>query len=159
MFFSKLPQNRHPERSASRIYRVTPHLMARSRRTPRMLILPMPFGASQPPKPAYRILLRYPPDGHGYIFSCAVIIFFHPRVCARSLNSGLMVRIRLSFFSRRQPLSCFSRAMAVRIAAENVDIAAGHGKMLAVLVLGPRERPWPGSDRCRLRWFEKLRTA
>src|SRR5580704_116642 len=51
-FFSKLPQNRHPERSASRIYRGTPHLMARSRRTPRMPILPMPFGAFQPPKPA-----------------------------------------------------------------------------------------------------------
>jgi hypothetical protein len=78
-----------------------------------MLILPMPFGAFQPPKPAYRILLRYPPDGHGYIFSCAVIIF-HPQVCARSLNSGLMVRMRLGFFSRRQPLSCFSRAMALR---------------------------------------------
>jgi hypothetical protein len=45
-----------------------------------MLILPMPFGAFQPPKPAYRILLRYPPDGHGYIFSCAVIIF-HPGLC------------------------------------------------------------------------------
>ena len=28
------------------------------------------------------------------------------------------------------------------MAAENVDVAAGHSKMLAVLVLGPRERPW-----------------
>ena len=101
------------ERSDSQIYRVTPRLMARSRRTPRMLILPMPFGAFQPPKPAHRILLRYPPDGHGCIFSSAVIIL-HPQVCVRSLNSGLMVRIRLSFFSRRQPLSCFSRAMALR---------------------------------------------
>ena len=51
-FFSKLPQNRHPERSASQIYRGKPCLMARSRRTPRMPILPMPFGAFQPPKPA-----------------------------------------------------------------------------------------------------------
>src|ERR1700722_12337424 len=80
MFFFKLPQNRHPERSASQVYRGTPHSLARSRRTPRMLILPMPFGAFQPSKPAYRILLLYPPDGHGYIFSCAVIIF-HPQVC------------------------------------------------------------------------------
>ena len=53
-----------------------------------MLILPMPFGAFQPPKPAYRILLRYPPDSHGYIFSCAVIIF-HPQVCARSFELGI----------------------------------------------------------------------
>jgi hypothetical protein len=58
--------------------------------TSRMPILPVPLGAFQPPKPAYRILLRYPPDGHGYIFSCAVIIF-HPQVCARSLNSGFKV--------------------------------------------------------------------
>ena len=36
--FSKHQQNRHPERSASQIYRVTQHSMARSRRTPRMPI-------------------------------------------------------------------------------------------------------------------------
>jgi hypothetical protein len=45
-------QSRHPERSASQIYRVTQRLMARSRRTPRVLILPVPFGAFQPLKPA-----------------------------------------------------------------------------------------------------------
>jgi hypothetical protein len=32
VFLSKLPQNRHPERSASQIYRVTQRLVARSRR-------------------------------------------------------------------------------------------------------------------------------
>jgi hypothetical protein len=43
-------------------------------------------------------------------------------------------------------------------AAENVDVAAGDSKMLAVLVLGPRERPW----RVRPVWasvVEKLRAA
>jgi hypothetical protein len=49
---------------------VTQRLMARSRRTPRVLALPMPLGAFQPPKPENRILLRYALDGHGYIFSC-----------------------------------------------------------------------------------------
>ena len=44
------------------------------------------------------------------------------------------------------------------MAAENVDVAAGHGKMLAVLVLGPRERPWP-VRRVRASVVEKLRTA
>src|SRR5271156_5164017 len=45
MFFVKLPQNRHPERSASQIYRVMQCLVARSRRTSAVLILPMLFGA------------------------------------------------------------------------------------------------------------------
>jgi hypothetical protein len=45
MFFVKLPQNRHPERSASWICRVTQRLLARSRRTPAVPILPMLLGA------------------------------------------------------------------------------------------------------------------
>ena len=158
----------------------------------------MLFGPFQPPKPENRILLRYALDDHGYFFSCTVIIL-HPQVCAKSLNSGLIVRMRLSFFSRRQPLSCFSRAMAVRMssvtlkveqalaaivrsetfprallmlhkaqiqvagdanvkracmAAENVDVAAGHSRMLAVLVLSPRERPW-WVPRCGLQWLKR----
>jgi hypothetical protein len=46
----------------------------------------------------------------GYIVSCTVIIF-HPQVCARSLNSELIVRMRLSS-ARRHHLSCFSLATA-----------------------------------------------
>ena len=79
-----------------------------------MLILPMLLRAFRPPKPDHRTLPRDPLDGHGYIFSCAVISF-HPHVCARSLNSGLMVPMRLSFFARRQPLMNVFWAMAVRI--------------------------------------------
>src|ERR1700684_2199599 len=45
MFSSKLPQKRHPERSAAQIYRVNAALVARSRRTPTGLILPMLLGA------------------------------------------------------------------------------------------------------------------
>ena len=44
------------------------------------------------------------------------------------------------------------------MAAENVDVAAGHGEMLAVLVLGPRERPWPVRP-VPASVVEKLRTA
>jgi hypothetical protein len=55
MFFVKLPQNRHPERSASLIDCVTQRLMARSRRTPVALISPMLLGAFRPPKPDNRI--------------------------------------------------------------------------------------------------------
>jgi hypothetical protein len=44
------------------------------------------------------------------------------------------------------------------MAAENVDVAAGDDKMLAVLVLGPRERPWPVRQ-ARASVVEKVRTA
>ena len=59
MFFVKLPQNRHPERSASQIDCV-PQRLARgveesvlsvAEGTPALLILPMLFGAFQPPSP------------------------------------------------------------------------------------------------------------
>src|ERR1700761_4570178 len=56
MFCFKLPQNRHPERSAPQIGRVTQRLMARSRRTSKKNVLSMLFGAFQPPKPENRIL-------------------------------------------------------------------------------------------------------
>jgi len=38
------------------------------------------------------------------------------------------------------------------MAAENVDVATGHGKMLAVLVLGPPGKDRGGSARRGLRW-------
>src|SRR5271154_4830738 len=107
---SNSPQKRHPERSASQIYRVTQRLVARSRRTPTVLILPMPFEPFRPPKPENRVFRRYALDGHGYIFSCTVIIF-HPQVCAKSLNSGLIEQMRLIFFARRQLFELFSLAM------------------------------------------------
>jgi hypothetical protein len=43
------------------------------------------------------------------------------------------------------------------MAAENVDVAAGHSKMLAVLVVGPRERSWRARQ-ARASVVEKLRT-
>jgi hypothetical protein len=185
-FSSKPPQNRHPERSASQIYRVTQRLMARSRRTPKVLIFPMLFGPFRPPKPENRIFRRHALDGHGYIFSCTVIIF-HPQVCARSLNSEIdrANEVELLFappafelffpsdgcahvfvtLKVEQALAAIGRSETFQptllvlhdahiqvagdanvkracMAAENVDVAAGNSKMLAVLVLGPRERPW-----------------
>ncbi|MEA3006381.1 MAG: hypothetical protein QOI94_1650 [Acidobacteriaceae bacterium] len=47
----------------------------------------MLFEPFRSPKPGNRIFRRYALDGHGYI-------------CAKSLNSALIVRMRLSFFSR-----------------------------------------------------------
>src|SRR5580692_6413698 len=48
-------QSRHPERSASQIYRVTKGFMARSRRTPAVLHLLMLPEAFRPQKPDSRI--------------------------------------------------------------------------------------------------------
>jgi hypothetical protein len=45
-------KNRHPERSAAQACRVANRFMARSRRTPGMLVLPMPFAPFRPPKRA-----------------------------------------------------------------------------------------------------------
>src|SRR5580704_1357183 len=88
------------EGSATQIYRGTPRSVARSRRA-------CPERRRRNPGDAYlahavrtfltteareQDLPSYTLDGHGHILSCTVIIF-HPQVCARSLNSGLIVRM------------------------------------------------------------------
>ena len=82
------------ERSASQIYPVLKRLVVRSRRTPKVVILSMLFGALDYPSPRTEFFLRYAFDGHGYIFSCTVIIF-HPQVCAKSLSRGGSARCGL----------------------------------------------------------------
>src|ERR1700733_2155373 len=86
MFFVKLPQNRHPERSASQIDCVTRRLW-RSRRTSAVLNLPMLLGAFRPPKPDNRICC----DTHRMVtyISSSTVIILHPQLCAWSLNSGI----------------------------------------------------------------------
>jgi hypothetical protein len=86
------PQNCHPERSASKIYRVTQSLW-RGVEGPRRCLSTHAVRSFSTTEARPQDLLRYALDGHGYIFSCTVIIF-HPQVCARSLNSGLIVRMR-----------------------------------------------------------------
>jgi hypothetical protein len=62
-FSSQFPQNCHPERSASQIYRVTQRLWrgveepvpSVAEGTPAVLILPMQFRPFRPPKPENRI--------------------------------------------------------------------------------------------------------
>jgi hypothetical protein len=100
-----------------------------------VLILPMLFGPFRPSKPDNRILLRYAPNGHGYIFSCTVIIF-RPQVCAKSLNLGFDRGNEVELLFAPPAFELFFPSDGC-VAAENVDVAAGHGKMLAVLVLGP----------------------
>ncbi|HET6217786.1 MAG TPA: GIY-YIG nuclease family protein, partial [Acidobacteriaceae bacterium] len=94
-------KNRHPERSASQIYRGTPRSVARSRRTPRMLILPMPFGAFQPPKPALGGPATVFPWGReqGLLASCHVrrlhlsILGSHTGTLYIGVTSNLYLRV------------------------------------------------------------------
>ena len=66
-FSSRLPQNRHPERSASQICRVIQRLwrgvedLALAEGTSAVLMLPMLFGAFQPPSPHRAAPLRFFP--------------------------------------------------------------------------------------------------
>ena len=78
------PQSRHPERSAAQIYRIWTAYGAQSK-DPEDAYLGYAVRSFSTTEARVQDLLRYPLDGHGYIFSCAVIIF-HPQVCARSLT-------------------------------------------------------------------------
>src|SRR5579863_5309457 len=64
--FSKRPQNRHPERSASQILSGDTAFRVRSRRTPGLLIVPTLFVPFPPPKPA-------PGGPPGHSLPCCVI--------------------------------------------------------------------------------------
>jgi hypothetical protein len=116
-----------------------------------MFILPMLLGSFRPPKPESKIFLRYARDGS------PVHLFMHcnqlaSQVCARSMNSEFVVPVRLSFFPRRQPLSFFP------CTATECKCSRGRSKMLAVLVLGRRERLWR-VPQVRASEVEKLRTV
>ncbi len=56
--------------------------------TPEDAYLPYAVRSFSTTEAAYRILLRYPPDGHRYIFSCAVIIF-HPQGLCKVFELGI----------------------------------------------------------------------
>ena len=86
------------ERSASRIYRVTQPLVARSRRTPRVLILPLLFGAFRPPKPENKtpldLLLLFPYSSP------------HARSALPQVLRGLLQEVRPRRVSRNRHLPC-----------------------------------------------------
>src|SRR5271163_2548911 len=82
MFFVKLPRNRHPERSASPICRVTQRLwrgveepvLRVAEGTPAVLILPMLLGAFQPPSPHRAGPLRFFPGTENQELARACIL-------------------------------------------------------------------------------------
>ena len=100
------PQSRHPERSAARIYRIADGLW-------RGVFEPVLSVAEGTPEKCLSCLCRSelfnhrsPRTGSCYrthLMVTGTLFMRCDQVCARSLNSGLMVEMRLSFFSRRQP--------------------------------------------------------
>jgi len=86
MFFVKLPQNRHPERSASQIDACHSACGAESK-DPGRAYFTHAARSFSPTEARQQDLLRYALDGHEYIFSCAVTIF-HPQVLASSWFSA-----------------------------------------------------------------------
>jgi hypothetical protein len=155
MFFLKLPQKRHPERSTSQIYRVTQRLVARSRRTPRVLILPMLFGPFRPPKPENRIAspafeLFFSSDGCANVFVTLKV----EQALAAIGRSETFQRALLMLHDAQIQIAGDANVKRACMAAENVDVAAGHSKMLAVLVVGPRESRG-GPARCGLQWLKR----
>jgi hypothetical protein len=65
MFFVKLPQNRHPERSASQIDRVVQGLVAAESKDPGGAYLTQAVRSFSTTEARQQDLLRYALDGHG----------------------------------------------------------------------------------------------
>jgi hypothetical protein len=78
-------QSRHPERSASQIRSRDTALHGAESKDPEDAYLVDVVRSFSTTEAREQDLLRYAFNGHGYIFSGAVIIF-RPKVCARSLN-------------------------------------------------------------------------
>jgi hypothetical protein len=134
-------QSRHPERSASQIYRVTQRLWRGVEGPRRCFSYPCCSGLSTTEAREHD-LLRYALGGHGYIFSCTVIIF--DQALAAIGRSETFQRALLMLHDAQIQVAGDGNVKRAYRAAENVDVAAGHGKMLAALVLGFRERSWRG---------------
>ncbi len=93
-YSSNSPQNRHPERSASQIYRVTQRLWVRSRRTSRMLILAMLLVPFRAPKPENGIAQR---RAYGAQQDAAVFVLGPwGKTVAQPLEAGGLRRLKSS---------------------------------------------------------------
>jgi hypothetical protein len=97
-FFVRLPQNRHPERSASPIDRVTQRLW-RGVEGPRRCLIPMLLGAFRPPKPGNRICC----DTHLMVTGTSFHALYVKRACMAAENvdvcTGHSKMVASSWFS------------------------------------------------------------
>ena len=73
--YSSPPTNRHPERSASQICRVTPVLDGAESKDLKGVYPTQTVRTLSTTEARQQDLLRHALDGHGYIFSCTVVIF------------------------------------------------------------------------------------
>jgi len=81
--------------------------MARSRRTPRVLILSMPLGAFQPPKPENRIFRRYALGGDACLYGR------RERRCSRpALGTKGPVAATITIWHYFKSAKCYTRSLA-----------------------------------------------
>src|SRR5450631_2990073 len=102
--------------------------------------------------PAFELL--FPSDGRANVF----VAFKVEQAIAAVVRSETFQRALLVLQDARIQVAGDANVERACIAAENVDVAAGHSKMLPVLVLGPGERQWRVRQ-VRASVFERVRTA
>jgi hypothetical protein len=107
--------------------------------------------------------LLFAPPAFGLFFpsdGCAnvLVTLKVEQALAAIVRSETFQRALLMLHDARIQVAGDANVKRACMAAENVDVAAGHSKMLAVLVLGPRERSWRVRQ-MRTSVLEKLRTA
>ena len=99
------------------------------------------------PPPAFALL--FPSDGCANVLLALKI----EQALAAIGRSETFPHALLIFHDAQIQVAGDANAQRACMAAENVDVAAGHGKMLPVLVLGPgKDRG--GSAKCGVRWLK-----
>ena len=98
--------------------------------------------------------LFFPSDGCPNVF----LAFKVEQALAAIGRSEIFQRALLMLYDAQIQVAGDANVKRACMAAENVDGGAAHSKMLAVLVLGPRERPWRVRP-VRASVVEKVRAA
>jgi hypothetical protein len=98
--------------------------------------------------------LFFPSDGCANVF----VTLKEEQALAAIGRSETFLRALLMLHDAQIQVAGDANVKRACMAAENVDVAAGQSKMLAVLVVGPRKRSWRGRQ-VRASVVEKARTA
>jgi hypothetical protein len=98
--------------------------------------------------------LFFPSDGCANVF----VTLKEEQALAAIGRSETFLRALLMLHDAQIQVAGDANGKRACMAVEDVDVAAGQSKMLAVLVVGPRKRSWRGRQ-VRASVVEKARTA